>query len=86
MYLNETFSEVRTGKQWSDTFPTQTGLKQGDALSPLLFILALEYNIALEYNVRKVHENQMGLKLNGACQLLVYADDVNTLEDNTDTI
>jgi hypothetical protein len=28
----------------------------------------------------------VGLKLNGTHQLLVYVDDVNLLEDNTDTI
>jgi hypothetical protein len=28
----------------------------------------------------------VGLKLNGTHQLLVYADDVNLLEDNTGTI
>jgi hypothetical protein len=30
--------------------------------------------------------NQVGLKLNGTHQLLAYADDVNLLGDNTDTI
>jgi hypothetical protein len=34
----------------------------------------------------KVHENHVGLKLNGTHQLLVYADDVNLLGDNTSTI
>jgi hypothetical protein len=36
MCLNETYSKVRIGKNLSDVFPIQNGLKQGDALSPLL--------------------------------------------------
>jgi hypothetical protein len=51
-------------------------LKQGDALSPLLF------NFALEYSIRKVQEGHVELKLNWTHQLLICANDVNLWGDN----
>jgi hypothetical protein len=48
--------------------------------------LPLLSNFALEYVIRKVQENQMELKLDGTYQLLAYANDVNLLRDNIETI
>jgi hypothetical protein len=40
--LHETCSTVHIGKYLFDKFPIQYGLKEGDALLPLLFNFALE--------------------------------------------
>jgi len=45
MCLTETYSTVRVGKNLSERFPIRNGLKQGDALSSLLFSFALEWAI-----------------------------------------
>ena len=55
-------------------------MKQGDALSPLLF------NFALDYAIKGVQVNLDGLKLNGTHQRLFYADNVNILGRSVHTI
>jgi len=64
----------------SDRFPIRNGLKQGDAVTPMLF------NFALEYAIRRVQVNKDGLQLNGTHQLLAYADDVNILAGSMHTL
>jgi len=54
-------------------------LKEGDALSPLLF------NFVSEYAIRSVQVNQEGFKLNGTHQLLVYVDCVNIMGGSLQT-
>jgi len=71
MCLNETYSRVWVGKNLPDMFLINNGLKQRDALLPLLF------NFASEYVIRRVKVNQDGFKLNGTHKLLVYGDDIN---------
>jgi hypothetical protein len=65
MCLNQTYSSVRVGIYLSEMYPIKNGLKQADALSPLLF------SLAFCYAVRRVQVNQYRLKLNGTHQSLI---------------
>jgi hypothetical protein len=68
-------------------FPIEKGLKQGDALSQLLF------SFVSECAIRRVRLNQDSLKLHGKQQRLFYADNVtmlggivHALKRNTDAL
>jgi hypothetical protein len=58
---------VKSGQASIDTLPIQNGLKQGDAVSLVLF------GFDQDALLRKVQENQDGLRLSGAYQFQVYA-------------
>jgi hypothetical protein len=74
------YSRALVGKLRSYILPIRNGLKQGDALSPLLF------NFDVEYALRRVQVKPDGLKLYGTHQLQVYADNVNILGRRVHTI
>jgi hypothetical protein len=84
-HIQGNYSKVRVGKFLSDKFPIQNGLKL-PALSPLIF------NFALEYAIRKVQENEVGLELNGHISywsmLMIYllGGSINTIKENPETL
>lgn len=71
MTLTDINSRVRLRNQLSEPFETDTGLRQGDPLSTLLF------NIALEKAVRDSDVDTRGTIFSRAQQLLAYADDID---------
>ena len=79
-WLEGTLSKVRIGTYLSSSFPIENGLKQGDALSPLLC------NFSLEYVIRKAQATNLELVMNDIHQVLAYADDVNLIGDDIRTI
>ena len=73
--------EVRAGDAVSDTFSLSRGAKQGDPLSPIMFIIYI--NSCLE------RSNAQGVNPSaktGICKGLMYADDVVNLENERENI
>ncbi|XP_063380350.1 esterase B1-like [Cydia fagiglandana] len=71
---------VRVGNELTAAFTVSTGLKQGDALSPMLF------NLVLEHVVRKLLTLDIGVELNGRHRLIGYADDLALLGENREEV
>lgn len=69
---------VKFNGQLSKAFMINTGLKQGDALSPILF------NIALEKVVRHTFNTGTGVKLQESktINLIAYANDIVLLSES----
>ena len=80
MCLIESWNRVRLGRHLSDMFCIRNGLNPREDLSLWIF------RFALGYVIRKVQENEEGSKLNGTRHFLIYADDVNTLDDTIHSI
>jgi hypothetical protein len=62
---------VKIQNDYSESFETRQGLRQGDVLSTLLF------NVVLEVIVRRANLQTTGTIYNKETQLLAYADDID---------
>jgi len=76
----ETFVKVKVGNTNSDPILVKSGLRQGDAVSPILF------NIVVEKVVREMNITpQEGVKFQeSSIGLLAYADDLVIMEASQD--
>lgn len=66
----DVYAVVKRGKNISKEFKLGKGIRQGDALAPMLF------NLALEISIRKANIQVNGTIFNKCSQILAYADDV----------
>jgi len=81
MRMKNTKYQVRVDQTTSEEFQVITGLKQGDALSPLLF------NIALEKVIRRVQNNRCGLEVGvRKLDVLGFAYDLNLIGSSKETV
>ena len=75
---DESNCSVRVGHEHTDWFSVETGVRQGDVLSPLLF------NLVLDFILRKLEHTDGGIAWIGKEKLkdLDYADDICLLAEN----
>ena len=78
---NDTLSAVQINQYLTDWFITESGVRQGDNLSPTLFALYLN-DLAIELNRKKLGINIDGLHI---C-ILLYADDIVIVSENEDNL
>lgn len=74
-----TSSRVKVNNEISSSFTINSGLKQGDAMSPVIF------NMALESVIRKIPRTET-LNLGEGNILLVYAGDIVVIGDSQESI
>ena len=74
-------SAVRIGKETGDWFRTDVGTRQGDPLSPLLFIAYLDRVMD------QVREDTCGVKIGGiTINNLRFADDIDLIDEEVDPL
>jgi hypothetical protein len=78
MTLKTTYNKVKIQNKLSDSFMTNTCMRQGDSLSTILF------NITLEKVLREIHVNPGDTIFNRRQQIVAYVDDLAILTHNTD--
>ena len=78
--LDRVMCHVRISRELADPFESRRGLRQGDGLSCALF------NIGFEGVVRRPGIDTSGSIHNKAVQLLAYADDIEIIARNPETV
>ena len=76
MCMEGSHNIIKIDGQLSEPFTVLNGLRQGDALSPVLF------NFALEWVMRKIQEIPRIFTARGMKLILAYADDIDIISDN----
>jgi sorting nexin-29 len=80
MTLETAYSKVKNENKLSDSFMTNTGVRQRDSLSTVLF------RVTLENILREIHVNLGGTIFNRSRQILAYADDIANLTRNINAL
>lgn len=78
--VNDSKGKVKVGREYTEIFEINTGVRQGDGLSPILF------NIALEEALRETTKSTGGAKIPDKINLLAFADDVVIVAENKEDI
>jgi sorting nexin-29 len=77
MCMENTQYQIRVDNTLSKAFEVNTGLKQGDALSPMLF------NLSLKKTIREMQKETTGITIGERrIQVLGFADDLKILESS----
>ncbi|KAI5715018.1 hypothetical protein M8J77_009060 [Diaphorina citri] len=73
-------AKVRVEGEYTETFLVNTGVRQGDGISPLLF------NIVLEKTLRKTKSVDKGVNFGPTINLLAFADDIVLLAEKEEDL